>query len=785
MADRAWVRVLRGRGVGVLLAALIALLSAGGLLYPIGAPDVAKGLWVVANACGLAASAWWVAEAARRRQLSADLIALLALVGALLVAEYLAGAVIAVMLATGRSLEAWAAARSKRQLQSLMDRAPRIAHRQAGSAVTDTAVEDIRQGDLLVVKPGEVIPLDGLVESAIAVIDESALTGESVSVERVPGDAVRSGTVNAGGPFELRVTTTAAESTYTGIIRMVAAAQTQIAPATRLADRFAGVFLAASLLLAGGSWAVSGELSRAVAVLVVATPCPLILAVPVALISGVSRAAQRGVVIKGAAVLERLAKTAVVLFDKTGTLTAGRPSIREIVVGGDLKADEVLQLAASLDQVSPHVLAATVVRAAHARGLALTLPEDVVEIHGEGVRGTVAGRAVALGKANLVAAGGDPQWLRSAGRRADREGALSIFVAVDGKPAAVLLLDDPVRPDAARTIRRLRSDGIRWIVMVSGDRRDTAESVGTAVGVDEVLAERTPAEKVHAVEFERRHGPTAFVGDGINDAPALAHADVGIAIGARGATASSEAADAVLMEDRLDRLGEAIVIARRARAIAAQSVVGGIGLSVVAMLAAAFGLLPPTWGAIAQEAIDVAAISNALRVLGAEVAAVRLTDDDAVLARRFTAEHAELATDIELLRRAADAIGVLPDDQAVAVAKDAYRLLVTKVGPHEQSEDEQLYPVVARALGGADPTGPMSRAHLEIAHLTRCIGALLDPGRDVALDAEELAELRRLLYGLHAILRLHTAQEDESYLSLADEPATAKASRTRSLSRAR
>jgi heavy metal translocating P-type ATPase len=774
--ERRGPRLLRAHGVLLLLVTLVLLLAGGGVLHLVGAAQAAHSMWIAATCCGMAASGWWVAEAARRHQLGADVIALLALAGTLIVGEYLAGAVIAVMLASGRALEAWAAGRSERQLRLLLDRAPRIAHRKCGSAVVDVALDEVHLADLLVVKPGEVVPVDGRLEGAVAVLDESALTGEPVPVERYAGDAVRSGSVNGGGPFELRVTTTAADSTYAGIVRMVSAAQAQTSPSVRLADRYAGVFLAASLLLATVSWAVTGELSRAVAVLVVATPCPLILAVPVALISGLSRAAQRGVVIKGGAVLERLAKTVVVLCDKTGTLTAGRPTVTDIVVGGDLSADELLRLAASVDQVSPHVLAASVVREAHARGLTIGLPADVDEVHGQGVRGSVAGRRVAVGKASWVAEGIEPAWLRTARRRADREGLLSVFVAVDGVPAGVLLLDDPVRPDAARTIRRLRRDGIRRIVMVTGDRGEVAETVGAVVGVDEVLAERTPAEKVEAVEFERRHAPTAFVGDGINDAPALALADVGVAIGARGATASSEAADVVLMEDRLDRLGEAIVIARRARTIAAQSVAGGIGLSLVAMLMAAFGLLPPTWGAMLQELIDVAAITNAMRVLAVGSAAVRLTEDDAELARRFSAEHAALATDVEQLRRAADAIGVLPDEQAIQTAKEAYELLVTEVGPHERAEEEQLYPAVARVIGGSDPTGPMSRAHIEIAHLIRRIGALLPPGPNATLDADDLAELRRLLYGLHAILRLHNAQEEESYLSLADD-SSAPASR--------
>ncbi len=538
----------------------------------------------------------------------------------------------------------------------------------------------------------------------------------------------------------------------------------------RLADRYAGGFLVVAVAVAGGAWGLSGQLGRAVAVLVVATPCPLILAVPVALVSGLSRAARRGVVIKGGAVLERLAQATVLLFDKTGTLTAGRPTVADIVTAGTVAPDEVLRLAASLDQVSPHVLAAAVVRAARQRGLALTLPEAVEEIAGQGVRGQVEGRAVAVGKAAWVSGTDDGRWIRTARRRADRDGMLNVFVAVDGHAAGALLLEDPVRPDAARTIRRLRQNGIRRVVMVTGDRADVAETVGAVIGVDEVLADRTPAEKVDAVTVEARGGTTIMVGDGINDAPALAVADVGVAIGARGATASSEAADVVLTVDRLDRLGEAVVIARRSRTIATESVVVGIGLSVVAMAAAAAGLLPATWGADAQEVIDLAAILNALRALRPGPTEAHIEAADADVARRFKAEHRALRADIEAVGSVADAIGVVPGDRVVAMARDVHRLLVEEVEPHEEAEDAQLYPVLARLLGGSDPTGTMSRAHIEIAHLIRRLGRLLDDVGAAEPDDDDLLDLRRLLYGLHAILRLHFAQEDEGYLSLVDEP---------------
>ena len=726
-------------------------------------------VWAAATAGGMFPAAWWVVDAARHRRLGADVIALLALGGTLIVGEYLAGAVIAVMLASGRTLEAWAAARSRRELSLLLSRAPRIAHRRDGEGVADIRADDVAVGDLVLVKPGEVVPVDGRVEAGVAVVDGSAVTGESVPVDCEAGDAVSSGVVNAGGPFELRATNTSAESTYAGIVRLVSTAEASSAPSVRLADRYAVGFLAVSVTVAGGAWGLSGQLGRAVAVLVVATPCPLILGVPVALVSGLSRAARRGVVIKGGAVLERLAQAKVLLFDKTGTLTAGRPSVASMVSAGQVKAEELLRLAASLDQVSPHVLAAAVVRAAHQRSLTLSLPEEVEEIAGQGIRGRVEGRLVAVGKAGWISAVAEDPWVRAARRRADREGMLTVFVAVDGEPAGALFLEDEVRPDAARTIRRLRRDGIRRVVMVTGDRVEVAETVGAIIGVDEVLADRTPGEKVEAVIVEGRWGPTIMVGDGINDAPALAAADVGVAIGARGATASSEAADVVLTVDRLDRLGEAVVIARRSRRIATESVAAGIGLSVIAMAAAAAGLLPATWGAVAQEGIDVAAILNALRALQSGRTEGRLEAGDADLARRFKMEHTALRPDIEAIQVAADSIGVASSHRAIAMAREVYRLLVEEVQPHEEAEDAQLYPVLARVLGGADPTGTMSRAHVEIAHLIGRLGRVLDDIGGGKPDGDDLIELRRLLYGLHAILRLHFAQEDEGYFSLADD----------------
>jgi hypothetical protein len=310
--------------------------------------------------------------------------------------------------------------------------------------------------------------------------------------------------------------------------------------------------------------------------------------------------------------------------------------------------------------------------------------------------------------------------------------------------------------------------------MVTGDRADTARTVGSVIGVDDVLAERSPADKVEAVKLERRAGNTIMVGDGINDAPALALADVGVAVGARGATASSEAADVVLTVDRLDRLGEAVVIARRARRIALESVVVGIGLSLLAMLAAAWGYLPPAWGALLQELIDVAVILNALRALRDTTSARRLTAGEAAIAARFSSEHTLLRPDVDRIRTVADALDPSRPAESLAMANEIHRFLVDELQPHEEAEDATLYPALARVLGGKDPTATMSRAHVEIAHLIRRLGAALDDIDPAGPDADDIKDLRSLLYGLHAVLQLHFAQEDEGYLSLGDETQTAE-----------
>jgi heavy metal translocating P-type ATPase len=767
-------------------AVAFAGLAAGGLAWLAGAAGAAEVLWAATTLAALAPLALAVARDLRHGEPGVDLIALLAMAGSLALGQSLAGAVIALMLSGGQALEAFAGARARRELSALLARTPQAVHRYEDGRLTSPPLEDVRSGDLLLVKPGEVVPVDGLVEEEAAVLDESALTGESRPVERSAGELARSGTVNGGGPFRMRAVATAAESTYAGIVRLVQEAEASKAPFVRLADRYALLFLPLALGMAGIAWALSGDPVRALAVLVVATPCPLILAAPVALLAGVSHSARRGVIVKGGGALEALARSRVLLLDKTGTITTGMPALSEIETFGREPAAEVLRLAASLDQVSQHVLAAAVARAARDRGLPFSFPTAVTERPGWGIRGDVDGRRVALGKLSWIVEPDAviPDGVRRVRRRTALEGSSSVFVAIDGEVAGALVLHDPVRPDSPRALRALRRSGIERVVLVTGDHPEVAETVGAGIGADLVLAERSPEEKVAAVLAEHARGFTLMVGDGINDAPALAAADVGVAMGARGATASAESADVVLTVDRLDRLGEALAIARRSRAIAVQSVVAGMGLSLAAMLVAAAGHLPPVAGAMLQEGIDVAVIANALRALRGGRRRPRPEGED--LSRRYRAEHGVLLPDVDRLRTAADRLDELPPCQAKRELAELRRFLEERLVPHEQTEDAAVYPLVARAIGGEDPTAAMSRAHLEIAHLVRLFGRLVDelPPDDFApLPPDDLRDLRRILYGLHAILRLHFAQEDEQYLPLLEDGAARGV--TRSLERRR
>ena len=424
-----------------------------------------------------------------------------------------------------------------------------------------------------------------------------------------------SGSTNAGEAFDLTVSHRAAESTYAGIVRLVDGAQRSKAPMSRLADRFAIVFLVITVLIAAVAWFFTGDAVRAVAVLVIATPCPLILGVPVAIVSGLSRAARRGILIKGGKAIEALARINSVVLDKTGTLTDGRAKVVAVNVSADADPDDVLRLAASLDQASKHVIAQAIVAEARNRQFELTIPSDVVEAAGEGVQGVVEGRSVAVGGTRFVISRLS-MGTESTLKLSTVAGAVTVAVAIDGRLVGEIRLADELRSGTQSLLQRLRNLGVQRIVLATGDRREVAEAVTAGLGIDAVRSGLTPDQKILVVLSERKNGPVMMIGDGVNDAPALAAADVGVAMGARGAAASAEAADVVILVDHLDRILPAIEIARRSRFIAMEGVFVGMGLSLVGMVAAALGLLTPVQGALIQEAIDVAVILNALTALG-------------------------------------------------------------------------------------------------------------------------------------------------------------------------
>ncbi|MGP5730428.1 heavy metal translocating P-type ATPase [Arthrobacter rhombi] len=544
-----------------------------------------------------------------------DVLALTAIVATVSVGEYHAALVICLMLTGGEGLEDAAQHRSQRELTGLLDRVPRTAQLLSpDGTVSAVPLEDIAAGDVVLLRPSTVVPVDGTLVEGAADFDESAVTGESLPVTRAAGEPVPSGAVNGTVAVALRATATAADSQYARIVALVQGAAESRAPLVRLADRYAVPFTLFAYLVGGLAWWLSGDPVRFAEVLVVATPCPLLIAAPVALMGGMSQAARQGAIVKDGGTLERLARVKTAAFDKTGTLTTGTPRLVRVAVVPDLAsgldADRLLELAASLEAYSTHAFAPAITQAARHRGMALHPVQDATEMATEGISGTVAGHRVLVGK---------PRWIaeKSTGFApgAIHAGEAGVYLAVDGVHAGMLVMSDPLRQEAAQMMVRLERAGVTERVMLTGDVAATAQDVARRVGLTDVWAELHPGQKVDLVgQLPRR--PVMMVGDGINDAPVLAAADVGIAMGVNGATAASESADVVIMIDDVSVAATAVEIGQRTVKVALQSIWIGILLSVGLMLYAATGALPALFGALAQEVVDVLAIANALRTLG-------------------------------------------------------------------------------------------------------------------------------------------------------------------------
>lgn len=550
-----------------------------------------------------------------RGHVGLDILAVVAMVATLAVGEYIASLIIVLMLSGGEALEDFAGRRAKRDLSALLDRSPRIAHVLVHPETTesddfrDVPVDQVSVDDVLLVRPSEIVPVDGTLLTATGTFDESSLTGESMPVTREAGGEVLSGAINGTRAVRIQAVRTSADSQYQQIVALVHEAEASHAPVVRLADRFAIPFTAVSLVLAGTAWAISGESTRFAEVLVLATPCPLLIAAPVAFLGGLSRAAKAGVIMKGGAVLEQIARVRSAAFDKTGTLTQGRPELVDVRPTNGFDADELLQLAASAEQYSTHVLAEGIRRAAEQRGLPLHSAEEAREEATNGVVARIGGRVVVVGKPAYVSSHA-PDTVRAT---LDVSQAAA-YVCVDGRFAGVLVLADHPRPEAGSVVSWLRRNSVDRIVMLTGDVGPTAESVAHQVGISEVHAELLPPEKVRlAAELHPR--PVMMVGDGVNDAPVLAAADIGIAMGAKGATAAGDAADVVILVDSLAKVVDALSIGRHTLRVALTAIWIGIGLSVGLMVVAMTGVIPAVAGALVQELVDLATILYALRAL--------------------------------------------------------------------------------------------------------------------------------------------------------------------------
>ena len=596
----------------------LAGLILGSVLYFFSKSNIYSYVWMVTLLVGTMPLLWKIFIDISRGHFGVDLVAIVAIITSFILGEYLAGNVILLMLSGGEALEDYALKRARRELSNLISNAPTFAHIEKDGKLIEVKVEDIKVGDVIFVKPGESVAADGVVVKGESQLDESALTGEAIPVEKNIGSHVFSGSINKGSVLEIEVLRLAKESKYEQIIKLIKQAEENRAPVVRLADKYSVWFTIITFVIALAAWGISKDPIRMLAVLVVATPCPLILATPIAMISGISKAASRGIIVKNGGALETLAESKAFIFDKTGTLTLGHPEIIKVLAFANKDQDEVFNLVASLDQLSMHVLARSIKDKAIASGLNLSLPLNFKEQFCFGVSGEINKEKLFFGKLKFIENQGIniKKEILDLHENFQNDGKISVYLSNDKEILGAVIFADMIRPEIKNLFVDLRKTGVEHLVMLTGDKKKVAEVIAKELGVDDVHADALPEDKVyHVVDHKKQFGKVAMIGDGVNDAPALVTADVGIALGGHGDSASSESGDIVIMVDNLLRVGEAYKISKKVIGIAKEGIFIGIGVSIVLMIIAAFGFIKPVYGALLQEGLDVVVILNALRVL--------------------------------------------------------------------------------------------------------------------------------------------------------------------------
>jgi heavy metal translocating P-type ATPase len=598
--------------------ALASLVVGSIMHWGLGIEELAHWLWIATLVVGGIPVVYETVKGMLKKQFASDIVAMLAILAALVLNDAFPGVIIVLMQTGGRALEDYAYRRASSSLDELLARSPRIAHRRQDDTIEDVDVGKIRIGDVLLVRPGDIVPVDGSVSSGYrAQIDESSLTGEPFPKSKDVGDKVFSGTVNVGGAFEMKADALSGESQYARIVELVRKAQQEKAPIQRIADKYAVWFTPLTVAMGAAGWAITGNLQTTLAVLVVATPCSLIFATPVAIISGINKAARKGIIVKHGAAVEQVGKAQAVVFDKTGTITYGTPEIERIICLDSSSEDELLYKAASLEQLSSHPVAQMLAARGREKFGNLTIPENFREIPGAGVEGLVNGDHVLVGSMKIITEDGNRNEAQVAnliqGVKQDG-GKMTAFIAINGNVKGAIIFGDRIRHGVTSMVRDLNKLGIMRTVMLTGDSKENAQTIAEQAGLTDYEANLLPQGKVSVVKaLKNKYESIIMVGDGINDAPALASATVGIAMGAKGTAISAEAADIVLLVDDVTKVSEAIRIGSRTIAIAKQSIVVGLGASIVLMIIASFGLIPPAIGALLQEALDVTVILNALR----------------------------------------------------------------------------------------------------------------------------------------------------------------------------